>query len=311
MKVAVMGSGGVGGYYGGLLARQGHPVGFIARGAHLAALRRDGLQVKSVHGDFTVAPVLATDDPAEIGPVDLVLVCVKTPAVEEAAQAIRPMVGAETMVMGLQNGIEAPTQIGAVVGPEHVVGGATWVSSAIEAPGVIRQFSQFRRIVLGELDGRVTGRVQDLAAVLGSTGADVEVTEDIQKVLWTKFLFISAVSGVGSLTRLSFGEYRAVPATREVLLRGLMAEVETVGRAEGVDLDADVADQALAFIDRAAPEVRASMQRDVEAGRPSELESMIGVIGRKGRKLGIPTPVADLMYAALLPVELKAREQGG
>ena len=306
MKIAVMGSGGVGGYYGGLLARMGHQVSFIARGAHLAALRRDGLQVKSVHGDFTVAPVEATDHPPEIGRVDLVLMCVKTPDVEEAAQAIRPIVDEGTTVMSLQNGVEAPRRIGEVVGMEHVVGGATWISSAVESPGVIQQVSRFRRIVFGELDGRVTARVRNLAEVLGSTGTEVEVTDNIQKVLWTKFLFIAALSGVGSLTRLALGEYREVPETRALLV-GLMEEVEAVGRAGGVELDSDVVEQALAIVDQAVPSVRASMQRDVEAGRRSELESLIGVIGRKGRALGVPTPMADVVYAALLPLELKAR----
>jgi 2-dehydropantoate 2-reductase len=305
MKIAVMGSGGVGGYYGGLLARAGQQVHFIARGAHLTALLTDGLQVKSVHGDFVVAPMEATDHPAEIGPVDLVLVCVKTPDTEGAARAIQPIVTDRTAVVSLQNGIEAAERIGAIVGIEHVVGGATWISSAVEAPGVIRQVSGFRRIVLGELDGQRTARVENLAQVLGSTGVDVEVTEDIQKVLWTKFLFIAAISGLGSLTRLPVGAYRDVPQTRELLV-SLMKEVKAVGRASGVALDSTVVDQALAVVDSAGPTIKASMQRDVEAGRRSELESMIGVIGRKGRQAGVPTPVADFVYAALLPLELRA-----
>lgn len=306
MKIAVMGSGGVGGYYGGLLARAGHNVTFIARGAHLAALRTNGLQVKSVHGDFTVAPVQATGTPAEVGPVDLVMVCVKTPDTDQAAQAIQPMVGPATTVMSLQNGIDAAERIEAIVGMEHIVGGATWISSAIEAPGVIRQFSQFRRIVLGELDGRITRRVETLREVLKSTGATVEVTDNILKVLWTKFVFIAAISGVGSLTRLEIGDYRSVAETRALLV-GLMREVEAVARANGVMLDADVVEQALALVDNVVPNIKPSMQRDVETGRCSELESMIGAIGRKGREFGVPTPTADMVYAALLPVELKAR----
>jgi 2-dehydropantoate 2-reductase len=308
MKIAVIGSGGVGGYYGGLLAQAGHDVAFIARGAHLAALRENGLQVKSVHGDFNVAPVQATDAPAEVGPVDLVMVCVKTPDTERAAQGIKPMLGPDTTVMSLQNGIDAPERLGAVVGMEHVVGGATWISAAIESPGVIRQFSQIRRIVLGELDGRITARVQALAEVLSSTGADVEVTEDILKVLWTKFVFIASISGVGSLTRLEIGDYRAVSETRALLV-GLMRDVERVARASGVALDEDVIDKALALVDGVAPNIKPSMQRDVEAGRRSELESMIGVIWRKGRELDVPTPVADMVYAALIAIDLKARNK--
>ena len=306
MKIAVMGSGGVGGYYGGLLARAGHEVTLIARGAHLSALRADGLQVKSVHGDFAVVPVRATDTPAEIGPVDLVLVCVKTPDTDQAARAILPMVGVETTVLSLQNGVEAAERIGAVVGMEHVVGGATWISSALESPGVIRQVSQFRRIVVGELDGRVTPRVEAVADALGSTGVTVELSDDILRVIWTKFVFIAAISGVGSLTRLEIGEYRHVAETRALLV-ALMREVETVARASGVALETDVVDQVLAIVDGAAPDIKPSMQRDVERGHRSELESMIGVIGRKGRALGVPTVVADMIYAVLLPVERKAR----
>jgi len=306
MRIAIMGSGGVGGYYGGLLACAGHDVTFIARGAHLAAIRAHGLQIKSVHGDLTIAPAQATDNPAGVGPVELVLVTVKTTATDEAARAIRPLVGPATVVLSLQNGIDAAERIGAVVGLEHMLGGATWVSSTIEAPGVIRQESQFRRIVLGELDGRITPRAQAVYEALQSTGATVELSANIRQVLWTKFVFIAALSGVGAITRLPVGDYRHVPETRDLLVR-LMREVEAIARASGIALDANVVDQALAVVDNAAPGIQSSMQRDVAAGRPSELESMIGVVGRKGRELGVPTPVADMVYAALLPGELKAR----
>jgi 2-dehydropantoate 2-reductase len=276
MKIAVMGSGGVGGYYGGLLSRAGHDVTFIARGAHLGALRAHGLQVKSVHGDFSVAPVQATDTPAGVGPADLVLVCVKTPGTEEAAQAIRPLVGSATVVLSLQNGIDAAERIGAVVGMAHMLGGATWISSAIEAPGVIRQISAFRRIVLGELDGRITPRAQAVYEALRGTGVTVELSQDILQVLWTKFLFIAAISGVGSLTRLEIGDYRAVPETRALLI-SLMREVEAVARASGVTLGAGAVKEALSTVDNAAPHIKPSMQRDVKASRPSELKARRGL----------------------------------
>jgi len=308
MKIAVMGSGGVGGYYGALLAHAGYDVTFIARGAHLQAIRTTGLQVKSVHGDFTIAPAKATDASAELGPVELILVCVKTTDTEQAAEAIKPMVGPGTTVMSLQNGIDAAERIGAVVGMEHMLGGSTWISSAIEAPGVIRQVSQFRRIVLGEFDGQVTPRAQAVFDALGRTGATVELSDNILKVLWTKFVFIASISGVGSLTRLEIGDYRAVPETRAFLV-ALMREVEAVARASGVRLDADVVEATLAFVDNAAPSIKPSMQRDVEAGRRSELDSMIGVIVRKGRDLGVATPLAEMVYSTLLPVELKSRSR--
>ncbi len=306
MKIAVMGSGGIGGYYGGLLTRTGQDVTFIARGAHLAAIRANGLRVKSVHGNFVISPAHATDAPAEVGTVDMVLICVKTPDTEQAAEAIRPMVGPNTTVVSLQNGIDTAERIGAVVGMEHVVGGVTWISSAIEAPGVIRQISQFRRVALGEFDGQITLRVQAIAAAFEETGVTVDLVTDIARLLWTKFVFIAGISGVGALTRLEIGDYRSVPETRALLV-SLMREVESLARAGGVDLSADVIEESLAIVDGAAPTIKPSMQRDVEAGRRSELESMIGVICRKGRELDIPTPSANVVYSALLPIELKAR----
>lgn len=306
MKILIMGTGGVGGYYGGLLAQQGNAVTFIARGAHLDAIRQGGLHVKSIHGDFTVSPASATDDPNNVGPVDLVLFCVKTYNTDEAAEAIKPAVSPQTVVLSLQNGVDAAERIGKVIGVEHVIGGATWLSSAVEAPGVIKQISQFRRIVFGELAGGRSERIQSIFEVLNSTGITVEISEAIQKILWTKFVFISAVSSFGSLTRLPMGDYRSVPETRH-LISSIMQEVEAVARAQGIALDTDVVQKSLEFMDNAAPHIKPSMQLDVEAGRRTELESMVGVIGRKGRELGVSTPVADFVYASLLPVERKAR----
>ncbi|MBU4225487.1 MAG: ketopantoate reductase family protein [Chloroflexi bacterium] len=307
MKIAIMGSGGIGAYYGGLLARAGNEVTFIARGAHLEAIRKNGLQIKSGYGDFLVKPAQATDNPLEIGPVELALVCVKTPATEQAAQAIRPLIAPQTAVMSLQNGIDAAERIGAVIGMEHMLGAATWISVAIEAPGVVRHFSQFRRIVFGELDGQTTCRAQAVLERLQGSRATAELSSDISKVLWTKFVFISAASAVGSLTRLEMGDYRAVPETRSLLI-AIMREVEALARAQNIALDDDVVEKSLAFIDASAPSIKASMQRDIETGHVSELEAIIGVIGRKGRELGLPTPVSDIVYAALLPIDLKARQ---
>jgi 2-dehydropantoate 2-reductase len=308
LKILVMGTGGVGGYYGGLLAQQGNEVTFISRGAHLYAIRHEGLKVKSVHGDFTVFPANATEDPAKVEPVDLILFCVKTYNTDETAEAIRPAVGPQTVVLSLQNGIDAAERIGKVVGAEHVIGGATWLSSAVEAPGVIKQISEFRRIVFGELGGGRSERIQSIYEVLNHTGITVEISENIQKILWTKFVFIAAASSIGSLTRLGMGDYRSVPETRR-LLSSIMHEVESLANAQGATLDPDVVQKSLEFTDNAAPYIKPSMQLDVENGRKTELESMVGVIGRKGRELGVPTPVADFVYASLLPIELKARNE--
>lgn len=309
MRILIMGTGGVGGYYGGLLAQQGNDVTFVARGAHLHAIQNEGLKVKSVHGDFTILPANVTDDLGIVGPVDLILFCVKTYNTEVAALAIQPSVGPHTAVISLQNGIDAAERIGNVIGVEHVIGGATWLSSAVEAPGVIKQISQFRRIVFGELAGGTSERIQSIYEVLKNTGINVEVSEDIQKVLWTKLVFITAVSSIGSLTRFPMGEYRSVPEARNLLSK-LMQEVESLARAQGVNLDSDVVQKWMDFVDSAAPTIKPSMQLDVETGHRTELESMIGVVGRKGRELGVPTPIADFVYACLIPVELKARNAG-
>jgi 2-dehydropantoate 2-reductase len=309
MRIAIMGTGGVGGYYGGLLATAGQEVTFIARGDHLQAIREKGLQIKSVHGDFTVSPARATDHPSEVGSVDLVIVATKTHHTDEAARAIRPMIGPNTVVISFQNGIDAAERIGSAVGMEHLLGGATWLSAAIEAPGKIGQYSQFRRIALGELDGRLTPRAEAIASVLTATPAAVELVPNIKQVLWTKFVFIAAISALGGLTRVAIGEYRHVPEAREVLAEA-MAEVVAVAKVNGVDLDAEIISKTFAFIDASAPDIRPSMQRDLEAGRMSELDSMIGVVVRSGKELGVPTPVMRLAYALLKPAHLKAEGKG-
>ncbi len=306
MRIAIMGTGGVGGYYGGLLSQRGHEVIFIARGAHLQAIRERGLQVKSVHGDFRISPARATDKPAEAGQVDLVLFTTKTYQTDVAADAMKPLIGRETVVVPLQNGIDAAERLSAYVGHEPLVGGVTWLSAAIETPGVIGQYSQFRRVVLGEFDGRVTARLKRIYEVLQALGITVEISDDISNVLWTKFVFISSASALGSLTRATLGEYRRVPESREVL-REAIAEVAAVARARGVKLAEDLAAKTLEFIDNAAPEMKTSMQRDVEAGKESELESMIGVVPRLGRESGVPTPVMRLAYAVLKPGNLQAQ----
>ncbi|MGE5375243.1 MAG: ketopantoate reductase family protein [Bacteroidota bacterium] len=307
MKILVMGTGGVGGYYGGLLAQQGNDVTFVARGAHLSAIRRDGLLVKSIYGDFKIFPAKATGAPGETADLDLILFNVKTYGTDQGAEQIHPAVGPRTVVLSLQNGVDAADRIGKVVGMDHMIAGTTWLSSAVDAPGVIKHVSQFRRIVLGELDGSRSERIQSIHRVLEKTGITVEISENIRKVLWTKFVFISAASSFGSLTRLPMGDYRHIPETRELIIR-LMKEVESVAGAQGIELDKDVVQQSLAFMDQAAPHIKPSMQLDVESGHRTEVESMVGVIGRMGRELRVPTPIADFVYGALLPIELKAQK---
>ena len=307
MKIAVVGTGGVGGYYGALLARAGHDVTFIARGAHLQAIRQKGLQIKSVLGDFEISPAKATDNPAEAGTVDLILFTTKSYQTEDAVSAIRPMVGKDTVIVPFQNGIDAVERIGLTVGMEHMLCGATWIYAEVDAPGVIKHSSQFHRIAIGEPGGKESQRLKAVYEVLKSSGATVEASSDIQKVLWTKFIFISAVSAIGCLTRLATSEYRGVPEARAIL-KAAVAEVAAVGRSRGVALDTDVVEKTMAFIDAGATGMKPSMQRDVEGGRQSELESMIGVVVRMGEMQNVPTPVMGFVYAILKPRELLARK---
>jgi 2-dehydropantoate 2-reductase len=283
-------------------------VTFIARGMHLQAIRKTGLQVKSVHGDFNVSKATATDKPADVGPVDLIIFATKTYQTDEAAKAIKPMVGKDTVVVPLQNGVDAADRIGQVVGMDHLLGGATWLSAAIEGPGVIGQYSEFRRIALGEFSGKTTPRLTSVYDMFKETGAAVEVSDTILKVLWTKFVFISSVSAMGSLTRVTFGDYRGVPEARAMLGEAI-SEVAAVARARGVKLNADILAKTQAFIDSSAPGIKPSMQRDVEAGKQSELESLIGVVVRMGAEKNVPTPVMRFAYAMLKPGELEAQQR--
>lgn len=305
MKIAILGAGGLGGYFGGLLAQAGHTVTFIARGAHLEAIRERGLQVHSVHGDFTISPARATNNPNEIGPVDLALFAVKTYQIDEAARLLPPLVGRETTVLTAQNGVDARERVAAVVGERAVLPGAVWISSGVESPGVIRQTSSFRRLVFGELSGEISPRAEAVLAAFQPTGAQVELSTDIRKVLWTKFAFLASYSGVSSLVRLPAGEVTACAETMEII-REAIAEVEAVARARGIALDADVVEKTMAFIKSMDTGVTSSMQRDVEAGRRLEIDALSGAVVRYGKESGIPTPAHRFIYATLKPVDAKA-----
>ena len=266
-----------------LLAGAGHEVHFVARGLHLDAMRKTGLQIRSILGDFRIQPVQATDQPSEIGPVDLALFCTKAFSTEAAAQQSKPIIGAGTTILSLQNGVEAPDQLPPILGPEHVLAGATWLSSFIEAPGIIRHVSDSRRVVLGELDGSHSERLDAINRALADAGVSAEISYNIRGVLWAKLVFISAVAGVGSLTRLPMAAYRSVAETRRLVV-DMMQETTAVAASLGVRLDADTVERALQYMDNARPDVKASMQLDFEAGRPTELDALIGVIVAQGSR---------------------------
>ena len=306
MRIAILGTGGVGGYFGGLLARAGNDVHFIARGAHLQAIREHGLRVESVHGDFVISPANATDDPRTIGPVDLVIVAVKGYQIEEAIQASRPLLGPRTVVLPLLNGVDATELLAAALGADPVLGGICYVGSAAVAPGIIRQISPFSRIVLGEPHGPISPRVRAIADQLSQARLVFEPVDDIQAARWTKFAFIAPFSGVGAATRVPAGEIVACRETRH-LLESAIQEVETVARTGGIALAPDVVPATLALCDRLPAEQLASMQRDLLAGRPSELESLVGFVVGRGAALAVSTPTFAYLYATLLPQERRAR----
>ena len=310
MRIAVFGVGGVGGYFGGRLAQAGEEVIFIARGEHLRALQTSGLRVDSLKGDFVVHPIRATDNLEEIGEVDMVLVTVKAWQVPEAAGAIKAsgsaMIGPQTGVVFLGNGVDAPGQLAAVLGSEHVLGGLCQISALIAGPGHIRHVGIEPYAAFGELDKSSSQRAEKLRQAFARAGVKVEVPADILSAMWEKFLFIASISGVGAVTRAPAGVMRSLPETRQMLEQA-MQEIQAVARACEITLPEDIVAQKMAFIDGIAPHVTASMQRDIIEGKPSELSAQNGAVVRMGQEAGVPTPMNSFLYNSLLPQELKAR----
>jgi 2-dehydropantoate 2-reductase len=307
MKVAIFGTGGVGGYFGGLLARADHDVVFIARGQHLAAMRKHGLQVKSPHGDFHLKNIAATDDPAEVGPVEYLIVAVKHYQLQEASGRMQPLIDAQTTTIPLLNGVDAHEILISSLGSHSVVGGFCSLSTMIEAPGVIRQASQLRRIVVGELDKRPSPRLARIIAAWGDCGVDAVHSLDIFVDIWTKFLFIASFGGVSSLARASVGEILRVPQTRTLLVNAI-CEVEALARAQGIMLAPDAVDKVMKLLEGLEPTITSSMQRDVASGRPFELEAFSGKIVQLGRASNVPTPTYDLVDGLLRPALIRSLE---
>ena len=307
MKIAIYGAGGLGGFYGARLACAGNDVAFIARGAHLAAMRERGLQVSSPLGDMHLPEPVATDSPADIGPVDLVLVAVKTWQIPEVGAAMGPLIGEGTLVLPFLNGVEASDELAAVVGAERVLGGLSKVFSKIEAPGVIHHFTPNVFVAFGELDGADSGRVRTLLDMFSAAGVDAEVSPAIRVELWKKLLLVSSWAGLGALARSPMGVMREQPETRALIGRS-MDEGLAVARASGHAVDPAYKDEMWAFYGTMPAGATASMQRDIMDGRPSELDAWNGAICRFGARAGIETPVHSFTYHTLLPMERRARE---
>jgi len=308
MRIAVFGAGSVGGYFGGRLAlAAADDVIFIARGAHLQALRTQGLRVESPTGDFAVPSVQATDDPRRVGPVDAVLVAVKAWQVPEVAQAIRPMLGPESCVVPLQNGLEASAQVAAVLSPEYVLGGTCAISSTVTAPGCIRHLGLAPSVTFGALDNRPDPRAERLREAFLRAEVTATVPADIQVAIWEKFMAIR-FGPVGAVARAPVGVLRSVPETRRLVEQAGM-ETLLVARARGIDLAEDSPARMVAALDSIAPGIIASLQRDIEAGRPSELDALTAALVRLGAEVGVETPLHAFIYHTILPQELRARGQ--
>jgi len=308
VRIAVVGVGGVGGYFGGRLAQAGADVIFIARGDNLAALREQGLRIESIIGDAFVAPVQATDDPAQAGPVDMVLVATKTWQLDEAIDLMRPLIGPETGVVPLLNGVEASDRLAAALGESHALNGICYIFVARVAPGVVRHSGIHPLIIFGERDNRRTARVEALRDWLERAGVRVTVPPDIDAEVWRKFVFGATTSGLGAVTRAPMGLLRELPETRPLFIQG-MREIVAVAQACGVALGEEAVTAALAQLDALPYETTASMQRDIMAGRPSELEAQNGAVARLGAAAGVPTPLHTFIYATLLPQERMARNR--
>jgi 2-dehydropantoate 2-reductase len=306
MKVAVYGSGGVGGYFGGQLALAGEEVYFIARGAHLQAIRENGLEVASTKGDFKILRALAAEKPSEIGPVDVVLVAVKAWQVSEIAPALEPLLGDNTFVVPLENGVESAEQLTAVIGKHRVVGGLCKIISYIEAPGKIKHAGAEPFIAFGELDNRKSERTAKLLKAFQSVGVASKIPEDIHAAIWEKFLFIASLSGIGAVTRSQVGALRTIPETRS-LLEEAMKEIYHVAIAKEIHLKDTVISKTMGFVDQLPASGTASMQRDIAEGKPSELEAQNGAVVRFGKEMSVPTPVHGFIYSCLLPSELRVR----
>ena len=309
MRIAIFGAGGVGGYFGGRLAHAGKDVVFIARGDHLKAMQSGGLKVDSVAGDFHVARVDATDDPAAAGPADVVIVAVKAWQVPETAEALRPMLGADTMVLPVQNGVEAPGQLNSVLGEGRVLAGLCGVVSRMAGAGHISHealpepFLTFK-----EMDNTAGNRIEALRQALECDGFEARVPEDIHAAMWSKLIAVSPGGAVGAVTRTPGLYWRDVPEARS-MYEEAAREVFDVARARGIALEQQLLSDLAAWLNSMPVTSMMSMQRDILAGRPSELEAQVGVVQRLGAEAGVPTPVYTSIYRSLLPLEIKARGQ--
>jgi len=298
MRIAVMGAGGVGGYFGARLSRGGHDVVFIARGAHLAAIRTDGLRVQSPLGDMHLRDLVITDDPAELEPAELVILGVKLWDTESAAERIKPLLRPDTAVVSFQNGVVKDDILRAMLGPAHVIGGVCYIAATIAEPGLIRYSGPMQKLVFGEYGGSVSPRIENFRDACVDSGIDVEVSSQIERTIWEKFVFLVGLSGTTSLARTAIGTIRGNERAR-VFLRDVMDEVVQVARASGVLLPPGYADEQMTFIDTIPATMTSSMQVDLEHGNRLEVGWLSGDVVARGNNAGVGTPanraIADML----------------
>jgi 2-dehydropantoate 2-reductase len=299
MKIAFMGAGGVGGLIGARLAEAGCDVSFVARGAHLKAMRENGLKLESQVGEVHLRDVQVTDDPARIGPVDLVIFAVKLWDTEAAARAMTPLLGPETGVISLQNGVRKDEILRPIVGEKRLMGGVAYMGTAISRPGVIHHTGTMQRVVFGEYDGRRSKRAEALLEYLRKTGIDAQLSDDVRRSIWEKFVFLVAMAAVTASIRLPIGPIRSHPLTRQLYLDAL-AEAAAVGRAQGVRLPPDFAEERMAFVDTLPETMTASLQLDLERGNPLEVEWLSGSVVELGAAAGVPTPIHRVVRDILI-----------
>ncbi len=305
MRITVVGTGGVGGYFGGRLALAGNDVTFIARGNHLEAILKDGLIVKSFMGEFTIKPAKATANIDAVKNADLVIICTKAWQLKEIAQQIAPLIGIETMILPLQNGVLATDELAEFIPKEKIIGGLCRIFSKIESPGTINHLGIDPTIIFAELNNVQTERTSWLKYTFESAGLTNIWSEDIQSEIWKKFLMICS-SGLLAVTKTNYGELRSNPENR-AMLEELFSEVYNVAIAAGINLSENIVAKTMKAIDTFPPESTSSLTRDVWEGKPSEIEYQNGTVVRLGEKYGIPTPVNKFVYSTILPMELKAR----
>jgi 2-dehydropantoate 2-reductase len=298
LRIAIMGSGGVGGYFGARLAKGGADVTFIARGAHLAAMRANGLTIESAHEPLHLAKVNATDDPRTIGAVDIVLFSVKLWDTEAVARSLLPIMGPQTGIISFQNGVQKDDVLRQIFGAAAVMGGVAYMATTVARPGVIAQTGTMQRMVFGEYDGSCSQRAQALLAAAKAGGINAEISDDIRRAIWEKFCFLVGLSGSTTSIRLPLGPIRSNPRTRQFLL-DLMRETVAVGHAKAVKLPDDFAEQRLAFIDGLPADMTSSMHHDLERGRPLEVRWLSGGVAAMGAKLGVPTPANRAVHDVL------------